>query len=110
MPVFTLTEVTYTCTQLIRSARMSSHVADINARNRFLTAQLLKLGHHEIRKAFFKILSPTPLSEFKVELKIVLQQSLSEPDFYGDFVYKFKRIVSGPDFSDQFRKIIIQTY
>ena len=34
-------------------------------------------------------------------------QSLSEPEFYGDLVYKFKKIMGRTDFSDQFRKIII---
>ena len=31
---------------------------------------------------------------------------MSEPLFYSDFVYKFKRIVGKPNFSDQFKKII----
>ena len=31
---------------------------------------------------------------------------LSEPIFYGDLVYKFKRIVGKPNFSDQFKKIV----
>ena len=33
-------------------------------------------------------------------------QSISEPIFYGDVVYKFKRIVGKPNFSDQFKKIV----
>ena len=33
---------------------------------------------------------------------------LSEPEFYGDLVYKFKKIVGRADFSDQFRKIIVR--
>ena len=33
---------------------------------------------------------------------------LSEPELYGDLVYKFKKIVCRTDFSDQFRKIIIR--
>ena len=33
---------------------------------------------------------------------------LSKPEFYGDLVYKFKKIVGRPDFSDQIRKIIIR--
>ena len=37
-----------------------------------------------------------------------LHQGLSEPEFYGDLVYKFKKIVGRADFSDQFRKIIIR--
>ena len=37
-----------------------------------------------------------------------LHQGLSEPKFYGDLVYKFKKIVGRVDFSDQFRKIIVR--
>ena len=35
-------------------------------------------------------------------------QGLSEPEFYGDLVYKFKKIRGMTDFSDQFRKIIMR--
>ena len=31
---------------------------------------------------------------------------LSEPEFYGDLVYKFKKLIGSNDFSFQFRKII----
>ena len=31
-----------------------------------------------------------------------------EPEFYGDLVYKFKKIRGMTDFSDQFRKIIMR--
>ena len=39
-------------------------------------------------------------------LGALLQQGISEPIFYGDLVYKFKRIVRKPNFSDQFKKIV----
>ena len=40
--------------QLIRFARVCSHVDDFNTRNRYLTAKLLKQGYryHKLRKAF----------------------------------------------------------
>ena len=42
-------------------------------------------------------------------LKSLLHQGLSEPEVYGDFVYKFKqKIIGRTDFSDQFRKIIMR--
>ena len=47
------------------------------------------------------------VSKFNVGLKTLLHQCLSEPEFYGDLVYKFKKIVGRADFSDQFRNIII---
>ena len=37
-----------------------------------------------------------------------MHQGLSEPEFYGDLVYKFKKIEGRADFSDQFRKIIVR--
>ena len=42
--------------QPIRFARVSSHVADFNTRNKILTAKFLKQGHrdHKVRKACFQ--------------------------------------------------------
>ena len=48
------------------------------------------------------------VSKFNVGLKTLLHQGLSEPEFYGDLVYKFKKIVGKVDFCDQFRKIIVR--
>ena len=46
--------------QLIRFARVPSHVADFNARNKTLIGKLLHQGdrYHKLRKAFFS--SPEP--------------------------------------------------
>ena len=46
--------------------------------------------------------------KFNVGLKTLLYQGLSEPEIYGDLVYKFKNIVGRADFSDQIRKIIVR--
>ena len=35
-----------------------------------------------------------------------LHDGLSEPEFYGDLVYKFKKLIGRDDFSIHFRKII----
>ena len=48
------------------------------------------------------------ISKFNVGLKSLLHQGLSEPEFYGDLVYKFKKIRGMTDFSDQFKKIIMR--
>ena len=96
--------------QLIRFARMCSNVDDSNNRNLFLTAKLLKQGYryNEIRKAFSKFYHRHSelIVKYSIGLKTLLQQGISEPIFYGDLVYKFKRIVGKPNFSDQFKKII----
>ena len=149
-----------TCiSQLIRFARVSSHVADFNARNKSLTAKLLQQGyrysggsrgglggsnepplepklfhfHGEFQKKMVKqhksnppqlIWTPDPkildpplryhklrktfskfyrrhyelVSKFNVGLNILLHQGLSEPEFHGDLIYKFKIIVGRADF------------
>ena len=48
------------------------------------------------------------ISKFIVGLKSLLHQGLSEQEFYGDLVYKFKKIRGMTDFSDQFRKNIMR--
>ena len=40
-------------------------------------------------------------------LKSLLQQGISEPEFYAYLVYKLRIIVSRADFSEQFRKVIM---
>ena len=100
--------------QLIPFARVSSYVADFNARNKRLTAKLLQqvYRYHKLRKAFSKFYRrPYELvSKFNVGLQTLLHKGLSEPEFYGDLVYKFKNSVGRADVSDQFRKIMLQTY
>ena len=49
-----------------------------------------------------------PDSKLNVGLKIFLRHGPSELEFYGDLLYKLKKIVGRTYFfSDQFRKIII---
>ena len=44
----------------------------------------------------------------KLDLKYLLRQGLSEPEFYGDLVYELKKFVGSNNFSAQFIKIISQ--
>ena len=46
------------------------------------------------------------MSKFQVGLKSLLCQELSEPEFYGNLVYKLKKIVGSHNFSAQFIKVI----
>ena len=90
---------------------MCSHIEDFNARNRYLTNEFLKQGYRnlKLRKVFSKIYRRhyELISKFNVRLKSLLHQGLSEPGFYGDLVYQFKKIMGRTDFSNQFRKIRI---
>ena len=98
--------------QLIRFARVCSHVDDFNTRNKCLTTYLLKQGYRyqKLRKAFsmFYRRHCELISKFNVGLKSLLHQCLSEPEFYGNLVYKFKKIRGMTDFSNRFRKIIMR--
>ena len=62
--------------QLIRFARVSSHMADFNARNKSLTAKLLQQGYrcHKLRKTFSKFYRRynESIVKFNVGLKILL--------------------------------------
>ena len=46
------------------------------------------------------------MSKHNVGLKTLLLQDLSEPEFYGDLVYKFKKIIGKNYFPYHFKKII----
>ena len=96
--------------QFIRFARVCFNVDDFNNRNLFLIAKLLKQGYwyHKIRKDFSKFYHRHSelIVKYNIGLKTLRQQGISEPIFYGDLVYKFKRIVGKPNFSDQFKKIV----
>ena len=96
--------------QLIHFAKASSYVADLNTRNKLLTQKLLKQGYlyHKLRQTFSKFYRQyyDLISKLQVGLKSLLRQGLSEPDFYGDLVYKLKKIVGSNNFSVEFFKII----
>ena len=47
-------------------------------------------------------------SKYNVGLKTLLLQGLSEPEFYGDLVYKFRKIIGKKDFPYHFKKIIVR--
>ena len=77
-----------------------------------LTAKLLRQGYryHTLRKAFSKFYRRhfDIVSKYNVGLKRLLLQGLSEPEFYGDLVYKFRRIIGKNYFPYRFKKIIVR--
>ena len=91
-------------------AIVCSNVNYFTNRSKFLTTKLLKQGYQyqKIPKAFSKFYHRhlELIVKYNIGLKTLLQQGILEPVFSGDLVYKFKRIVGKPYFSDQFKKII----
>ena len=48
------------------------------------------------------------MSKYNVGLKTLLLLGLSEPEFYGDMMYKFRKIIGKNDFPYYFKKIIVR--
>ena len=92
---------------------LPQHVSDFNSRNRFLTARLLKQGYryHKLRKEFpkFYLRHFELIEKYHVSLKKLLQQSISNPEFYRDFVYKFNKIIGNPLYINLIKSLEIQT-
>ena len=80
------------------------------SRNKCLAAKPLQQGYRyrKLRKSFPKSYRRHHelISKFNVGLKTFLREGLSEPELYGDLVYKFKKLIGRNEFSFQFRKII----
>ena len=74
--------------QLIRFARASTNLGDFNCRNKALTAKLLRqdFRYFNPHKAFSKFYRrhSALVEKYSVSLKTLLQQGISEPEFYGD--------------------------
>ena len=77
---------------------------------RRLTAKLLRQGYRyfKLRKTFSKFYRRRSalLKKYSVSLKTLLQQGILESEFYGDLVYRFRKIVGKSNFSEEFRKLI----
>ena len=48
------------------------------------------------------------MSKYNAGLKTLLLQGLSEPEFYGNLVYQFRKIIGKNDFLYHFKKIIVR--
>ena len=95
--------------QLIRFARGCSNVNDFSERNFLLTNRLLQQGYrfHKLRKTFSKFYyrNSDTLNKYNTNLKTLLR-SIAHPEFYGDLIYKLRRIINSTSFSTSFSKII----
>ena len=94
--------------QLIRFARVSSHVDDFNTRNKVLTAKHLRQGYryHKLCKAFSKFYRRhfDWVSKYIVGLKTLL---FCKVFLNLNFINSEKKIIGKYDFPYHFRKIIV---
>ena len=65
-------------------------------------------GCHKLRKTFSKLYRRNSglVEKYNVSLRKLLQQGISEPEFYGNLVNRIRKIVGKSNFSEQFRKLI----
>ena len=91
-----------------RSSGHHSHVDNFNTRNKVLAAKLFRQGYryHKLRKAFSKFYRRhfEIVSNYNVGLKTLLLPGLSEPECYGDLVYKFRKIIGKKYFPYNFKR------
>ena len=77
---------------------------------------LLQQGYryHKLRKTFSKFYRRhyELISKYNVGLKTLLSEGLSEPEFYGDLVYKYRKLIGSNDFLFSLEKNhnTLQTY
>ena len=73
---------------------------NFNIRNQLLTQKILKQGYqyHKLFTEFYCRYYDL-ISKLNVRLKFLLRQELSEPEIYGDLVYKLSKIVGTNTFT-----------
>ena len=100
-------------TYVLLDSRELLQILVTNCRNKALTAKLLRQGYPSFkpRKAFSKFYRrhSALVEKYSVSLKTLLQQGISEPEFYDDLVYGFRKIVENLNFrsnSENFLTVI----
>ena len=97
--------------QLVRFARCCTSVLDFHSKNLQITSKLLTQGYryHKLRKTFGKFFRSYSelLSKFgDISFQEYLSKEISHPVFYGDLVYKLRRVKDKPNFISSGSKIV----
>ena len=97
--------------QLVRFARCCTSVLDFHSKNLQITSKLLTQGYryHKLRKTFGKFFRSYSelLSKFgDISFQEYLSKVISHPVFYGDLVYKLRRVKDTPNFISSGSKIV----
>ena len=96
--------------QLTRFARACTNVEDFHNRNLIMTKKLLQQGYryHKLRNTFSKFYhkSLSLLDKYNLSLKSYLNIGISQPEFYGDVVYRLRKINNHCYFYDIFHRTI----
>ena len=97
--------------QLVRFARCCTSVLDLHSKNLKITSKLLTQGYrfHKLRQTFGKFFRSYSelLSKYgDNSFQEYVTEGISHPVFYGDLVYKLRRIKDTPNFISSGPKIV----
>ena len=97
--------------QLVRFARCCTSVFDFHSKNLQITSKLLTQGYryHKLRKTFGKFFRSYSelLSKFgEISFQDYVSQGIAHPVFYGDLVYKLRRVKGEANFISSGSKIV----
>ena len=97
--------------QLVRFARCYTSVFDFHSKNLQITSKLLTQGYryHKLRKTFGKFFRSYSelLSKFgEISFQDYVSQGIAHPAFYGDLVYKLRRVKGEANFISSSSKIV----
>ena len=97
--------------QLVRFARCCTSVFDFHSKNLQITSKLLTEGYryHKLRKTFGKFFRSYSelMSKFgEISFQDYVSQGIAYPVFYGDLVYKLRRVKGEANFISSGSKIV----
>ena len=98
----------YTYLNLLESPELLQILVTLTAVIKPLLPNFLGRAIFKLRKVFSKFYRrhSALVEKYNVSLKTLLQQGISEPEFYGDLLYRFRKIVGKLTVLEQFRKLI----
>ena len=88
--------------EFVRFARCCTTVSDFHSKNLQITSKLLTQGYryHNLLKNYGKF--SYLLSKFEISLQKYVSEGISQPVFYGDLVYKLRRVKCEANFVSSF--------
>ena len=97
--------------QSVRFARCCTSVLDFHSKNLQITSKLLTQGYkyHKLRKTFgkfFRSYSELLSKVGDISFQKIVSKGISHPVFYGDLVYKLRRVKDTPNFISLGSKIV----
>ena len=96
--------------QLVRFARCCTSVSEFHSKNLQITSKLLTQGYryHKLRKSFGKFFRSyyDLLSFSEISFQEYVSEGISHPVFYGDLVYKLRKVKCEANFVSSGCKIV----